>query len=256
MFNFFITKNREFGINTVLISYPIDFAGLLVIIGVLGIPIGYVIYQIYYVSSRSFPIDISTLIMPNKDNEKRFEKICKDWNKGTEDLNKEFKGLKKQGLPFFILKNFIQWIYRRLLNIFLWRRTKTIMERFNDIEKFEIKWAMIDVLLRKKIKNSNLKNMFSEVIKRDNHLSDIYHSLGTTNTSAFLACFIYYINLTKNLYFNINKFFYSDKLTFIIVYFICYFLPLFITLIYGLIAWYNRRKCICFKITFIKEFLK
>lgn len=259
LFNLIIKKSINFSFSTIITSYKIDFSSILVIVGILGIPIGYIIYQFYFIMSRSLPKDISELCnlkSINDDIDIKSKEISKEWVSEETKNNESLGKLKSEGVISFIFKNFSQWTYRRILNIIFWRRTKTVLERLQQIESLEIKWALVDVLTRKKIlENKDLKNGYDEIIRRDNHLSDIIHSLGAVSYSTLFAYIFYFLNLTKNLYFNLYLY-NNGKIIFIGTFLICYLFPLMLTIIFIFVAKYNARKSTVHKITFIREFIK
>ena len=250
-----LLKKENFGITTVFNSYDISFSTILVIVGILGIPIGFIIYQLYFVLSRTLPKDVSGSFLNNKNTKNIASGIYDSWNKEVERINEELKTVKSQGFITFSLRNLIHWVNRRILNIVFLRRSVTVTKRQNEIEELEIKWATVDVLFRKKILEKMDKIAYEEIIRRDSHLSDIFHSLGATNYSAFLAYIAYAINLTKNLFFNFYLYA-SDKSAFIIYFSLCYLIPLILTLFYSFIAWNNRTKCAIHKIAFMKGLME
>ena len=258
IYNLTIKKDISFSFGTIINSYKIDFSSILIIVGILGIPIGYIIYQFYFIISRSLAKEISELCNLKNDDDNivtKSKKISKKLIIEETKNNKNLRKLGEEGILPYLLKNFFQWVYRRLSNLFSWRKTKAVIERTQQIDLLEIKWAQVDFLIRKKIlNNGKLVNGYNEIIKRDNHLSDMIHSLGAASYSALFSLIFYALNLTKNLILNLH-FYKNTELKFIGIFSICYLVPLIITAVFIFIAKQNARKTTIHKIVFLKEFI-
>jgi hypothetical protein len=258
VYNLTIKKDISFNFSAIISSYKIDFSSILIIVGILGIPIGYIIYQFYFIISRSFAKEISELCNFKKGDDNiitKSKKLLKKLNIEETKNNKNLKRIDSEGILPYLFKNFSQWIYRRLSNLFSFRKTKAVTKRTHQIDLLEIKWAQVDCLLRKKIlSNDKLVNGYDEIIKRDNHLSDMIHSLGAASYAALLSLFFYASNLTKNLILNFH-FYKNAEWKFIGIFFICYLVPAIITTSFIFVAKQNARKTTIHKIAFLTEFI-
>jgi hypothetical protein len=187
-------KSYNFSLWLALKTYFDIGTGIVALIGVLGIPIGYIIYQIYFTYLRSISSDDQyyhmECLLKGYNKSQDYQNFINDWNNLEKcEQAEEFKA------TFFsrFFKNIYRGSTKILKCIFNFKKINTIDTLRREIYEKEIKWSWVDIDVLK----SDPK--FHDLKQRQQYLSDIYHSLGATRISIILAYLIHMCIVIKDI---------------------------------------------------------
>ena len=249
LLNLFSKMGNSFGTTIVLV------------ISILGIPIGYIIYQIYFASSRNFSLDLEFLYLDffklDASSQKKINEYFLDWSLISSNLKKGEEKYFMKRIGIYRFKSFLSFLITCLDSI-VYGFKKLDQRKTKDYLSYkEIEWVVIN---SRWLKTKSLKK---EEKEKDIHLADIYHSLGAASYACLLACLLHFISILKD---TASILYIRDSIVIDLMSKINYFtrkllfseaLILLISILITLISYYffhtNRRNCVIQKILHMIE---
>jgi hypothetical protein len=223
-------------------------SGAAALIGFLCIPLGYVIYQIYFAYQRSLSLESQYRYMDGLltgvESLKGYESFIEDLKK-MEDEEKYYE--QKNPIISRFFKNIYKGSAKTIKSVLHFKKVKKVEDIRREVNINEVKWGWIDMLI-------DSSTAPFEIKQRQRHLSDLYHSLGATRTAIVFSYISLLIVILKDFVIRIlnNS---LDKRT-NIVGILAIILPLFIILISTFVAELNRNNIIINKFIILRYILE